>query len=96
MTHTQGEPEEHPHWFPMFVGTNDFYTTEILATVPEEYAALSNGALQNPGRDGRPQLDRTRSKRQMTAVVRVIVLVFTEKATQKRRYAPDEMDPPAG
>ncbi|MCB9522795.1 MAG: HEAT repeat domain-containing protein [Myxococcales bacterium] len=42
---TQGAMEDHHHWFPCFDAPEHLVTTEVRATVPEGWAALSNGAL---------------------------------------------------
>jgi len=42
---TQGELEGARYWFPCFDYPNERATTEIIVTVPDEFAALSNGAL---------------------------------------------------
>lgn len=40
---TQGAMEDHHHWFPCFDAPQHLVTTEVVATVPEPYVALSNG-----------------------------------------------------
>lgn len=40
---TQGAMEDHHHWFPCFDAPQHMVTSEVLATVPEPYRALSNG-----------------------------------------------------
>ncbi len=42
---TQGEDEDSRYWFPCYDYPNDRVTSEIIATVPETYTAVSNGAL---------------------------------------------------
>ncbi len=42
---TQGEPENHPHWFPSHDYPNERFTTEMICRVPEGMVALSNGRL---------------------------------------------------
>ena len=46
MVWTQSEPEYARYWFPCHDHPSDRFTSEILATVPEGYVVLSNGALQ--------------------------------------------------
>jgi aminopeptidase N len=41
---TQGAMEDHHHWFPCFDAPEHLVTTEVIATVPEGYLAVSNGA----------------------------------------------------
>lgn len=40
---TQGAMEDHHHWFPCFDAPQHMVTTEVIATVPARYVALSNG-----------------------------------------------------
>lgn len=42
---THGEAEESRCWFPCFDAPHDKATTEMIATVPKDFFALSNGAL---------------------------------------------------
>ena len=42
---THGEAEESRYWFPCFDAPHDKAVTEMLATVPRDFFALSNGAL---------------------------------------------------
>ncbi|WP_017325108.1 M1 family metallopeptidase [Synechococcus sp. PCC 7336] len=42
---TQGEDEDSRYWFPCFDYPGQLATTEILATVPDPYMAVSNGEL---------------------------------------------------
>ncbi|MCB9550002.1 MAG: M1 family metallopeptidase [Myxococcales bacterium] len=52
---TQGAMEDHHHWFPCFDAPEHVVTTEVIATVPAGYQALSNGvpvALDEPMTDG--------------------------------------------
>lgn len=48
---TQGEETENRHWFPCYDAPDDKATSEIIATVREEYSLLSNGALVNVTHD---------------------------------------------
>jgi aminopeptidase N len=43
--HTKGQPEFNSYWFPTHDFPNDRQTTEIIATVPAGYDAVSNGRL---------------------------------------------------
>ncbi len=49
---TQGAMEDHHHWFPCFDAPQHLVTTEVVATVPEGYRALSNGVPE--AEDGAP------------------------------------------
>ncbi len=42
---SQGEATTNRHWIPCFDHPGEFQTTEIVATVPDGYEAVSNGAL---------------------------------------------------
>ena len=55
MVWTQSEPEYARYWFPCHDHPSDRFTSEILATVPEDYLVLSNGSLKEkrPAGDGK-------------------------------------------
>ncbi len=42
---TQGEPQDHQHWFPSHDYPNEKFTTEVICHVPNDMVALSNGRL---------------------------------------------------
>jgi aminopeptidase N len=42
---TQGEDEDSRYWFPCYDYPNDRATSEVVATVPDNFIAISNGAL---------------------------------------------------
>jgi aminopeptidase N len=42
---SQGQDEDSRHWFPCFDTPNEKSTSELIATVPDTWFALSNGAL---------------------------------------------------
>ena len=42
---SQGETEYNHYWFPCFDHPNDFFTSEMIATVKRPYMAISNGRL---------------------------------------------------
>ena len=48
---TQGEDEDSRYWFPCYDYPNDRVTSEIIATVPETYTAISNGELLSNNAD---------------------------------------------
>ena len=50
---THGEAEESRYWFPCFDAPHDKATTEMIATVPKDFFALSNGALIETTEDKR-------------------------------------------
>src|SRR5208282_5563242 len=49
---TQGEDEDSRYWFPCYDYPNNRTTSEIVATVPEQFTAISNGALVGTSADG--------------------------------------------
>ncbi|NLS95901.1 MAG: DUF3458 domain-containing protein [Planctomycetaceae bacterium] len=55
MVWTQSEPEYARYWFPCHDHPSDRFTSEILATVPQDYLVLSNGVLKEkkPAGDGK-------------------------------------------
>jgi aminopeptidase N len=55
---TQGEDMDNRHWFPCYDFPDDKATSEVIATVREEYTVLSNGELVTERHD--PEL-RTRT-----------------------------------
>jgi aminopeptidase N len=57
---TQGAMEDHHHWFPCFDAPQHLVTTEVIATVPEEFVALANGEPVPPGPDDEPAPPGTR------------------------------------
>lgn len=48
---TQGEPEDHQHWFPSHDYPNEKFTTEMICHVPDGMEALSNGHLVSQKKD---------------------------------------------
>jgi aminopeptidase N len=42
---TQGEDEDSRYWFPCYDYPNDRVTSEVIATVPDTFTAVSNGSL---------------------------------------------------
>jgi aminopeptidase N len=50
---TQGQDEDARYWFPCFDYPNDKATTEVVATVPSRFTAVSNGALVSRKEDAR-------------------------------------------
>jgi aminopeptidase N len=55
---TQGEDEDSRYWFPCYDYPNQRATSEVIATVPENFIAVSNGALVSSSADAR---SRTRT-----------------------------------
>ncbi len=55
---TQGEDEDSRYWFPCYDYPNNRTTSEVIATVPEKFIAVSNGALVAETHD---QAARTRT-----------------------------------
>ncbi len=52
MIWTQSEPEYARYWFPCFDSPTDRITSEILATVPDDFLVLSNGSLKEKKDNG--------------------------------------------
>ncbi|GBC68776.1 Aminopeptidase N [archaeon HR01] len=50
--YSQGEPEYHRHWMPIYDYPNMKFTTELLARAPKEYTVVSNGDLVDVRDDG--------------------------------------------
>ncbi len=48
---TQGEDEDSRYWFPCYDYPNDRVTSEVIATVPAKFTAVSNGALLSTASD---------------------------------------------
>lgn len=44
---TQGQDDLHHHWIPMYDRPDDLTTSEVIATVPAGWKALSNGQMQS-------------------------------------------------
>ncbi|MEM4404923.1 MAG: M1 family metallopeptidase, partial [Nitrososphaerota archaeon] len=45
MVYSQGEPEYHRRWMPIYDYPNMKFTTELIATVPKDFTVVSNGDL---------------------------------------------------
>lgn len=43
---SQGEPELHHHWFPIYDRPGDKLTSELIVTIDSTYTVVSNGALE--------------------------------------------------
>lgn len=52
MAWTQGQDEDSRHWFPCVDAPHDKATSEVIATVPAAWFALSNGVLVDDHRHG--------------------------------------------
>ena len=52
MAWTQGQDEDSRHWFPCVDAPHDKATSEVIATVPAAWFALSNGVLVDDRRHG--------------------------------------------
>ncbi len=50
---TQGQPEDAPYWFPCFDYPGEKFTSEVIASVPFGWFALSNGRLESRSDDRR-------------------------------------------
>lgn len=75
---SQGEDEDNRHWFPCYDYPNDKATSEVLATVPEKYFALSNGKLLATRRDTRRRTKTYHYFQSIPHVSYLITLVIGE------------------
>lgn len=55
MVWSQGEADQNSYWIPMYDYPNERASTEIVATVPEGFSAVSNGKLISRGPGKKPQ-----------------------------------------
>lgn len=49
---TQGQPEEHRHWFPGYDFPNERFTSEVICRVPKGMTVVSNGKLIKESEEG--------------------------------------------
>lgn len=84
---TQGAMEDHHHWFPCFDAPEHMVTTEVIATVPAGYQAVSNGvpcdATEAP--DG---WDRFHWRHETPHALYLLTLVVDELAEVRDERAP--------
>ncbi|MBC7772043.1 MAG: hypothetical protein H7210_06085, partial [Pyrinomonadaceae bacterium] len=78
MFHSQGQPETNHLWFPCHDFPNERLTTEIIATVPKGYEALSNGHIVEVKKfsDGRTRFHWLQDKTHTNYLVSLIVGKF--------------------
>lgn len=55
---SQGQPESNQRWIPLYDYPNERASSEMIAIVPEGFAALSNGVLASKGPGPRPGVVR--------------------------------------
>ncbi len=73
---SQGQDEDNRYWFPTFDYPNQKATTEMIATVPPEFTAVSNGALVS--REEQPSGTRFHYRLGMPHVTYLITLVVAK------------------
>lgn len=78
MFHSQGQPETNHLWFPCHDFPNERLTTEVIATVPKGYEALSNGHIVEVKKfsDGRTRFHWLQDKVHTNYLVSLIVSKF--------------------
>ncbi|MBX3359532.1 MAG: M1 family metallopeptidase [Phycisphaeraceae bacterium] len=78
MCHTQGQPESNHLWLPIHDFPNARMTSEIVATVPGGFRAVSNGRLVSIGRhtDGRSTFHWLQDKPHASYLITLIVGKF--------------------
>ena len=83
---TQGEPEDHQHWFPSHDYPNEKFSTEVICHAPEGMTALSNGRLidESPGDDGRVRYHWLQEQPHVNYLVSLIVGYFAKEEDQYR------------
>lgn len=78
---TQGQDEDSRHWFPCHDFPNELATSEVIVTVPEHLAVISNGLLSSvepgPGR-GRRRTRTFRWRQDVPHVAYLLSLVVGE------------------
>jgi len=74
MAWTHSEPIAARYWFPSFDSPNDRITSEVLATVPEDFVVVSNGKLKSKEKasDGRRTWHFVQEKSHVTYLVSVV------------------------
>lgn len=82
---TQGEDMDNHFWFPCHDFPNDVATSEVIATVRESYAALSNGRLAGITHDKKRKTKTFHWKQESPHVSYLIMLAAGEYAILKDR-----------
>jgi aminopeptidase N len=72
---TQGQDEDSRHWFPCFDYPNQKCTTEVLATVPSDMVAISNGKLVGRTRNARRKTTTWHWRQSLAHVSYLVTLV---------------------
>lgn len=81
---TQGEAEDHQHWFPSHDYPNEKFSTEVVCHAPEGMIALSNGRLvsETPSDSGRTTYHWLQKKPHVNYLVSLIVGRFAKEEDQ--------------
>ncbi len=74
--HTQGETETSRYWFPCLDYPGDRLTTEVVAAVPRDFFALSNGELMEVTQDNKNRRAIYHWKQQIPQVFYLVTLVI--------------------
>jgi len=82
---TQGEDEDSRYWFPCYDYPNNRTTSEVIATVPEKFTAISNGALLGSSLDGAAKTRTFHWRHDVPHSAYLITLAAGEFATIKDR-----------
>ncbi len=80
-----GQPENSRYWFPCYDHPDDFATTEVVATVDDNFLAISNGKLLSSKRNGRTRTFHW--KIDQPHAIYLMSIVVGEYAALKSSYA---------
>lgn len=83
---SQGQDEDSRHWFPCFDYPNERATSELIATVPSKYFALSNGKLIHMREDASKGVKTYHWKQSIPHVSYLITLVVGEYVELKEAF----------
>ena len=83
---TQGQDQDSRHWFPCFDYPNQKSTTEVIVTVPDTMAALSNGRLVRRTADRRARTATYHWRQGIRHVSYLVTLVAGEYETIDYRW----------
>lgn len=85
---TQGEPEDHRHWFPGYDYPNERFTSEVLCRVPRGMTVISNGRLIKQDQEGDLTLFHWSQEQEHVNYLVSIVGGFFEKLESKHGELP--------
>jgi aminopeptidase N len=81
---TQGQDEDARYWFPCYDYPNQKATTEVIASVPKGWFALSNGSLLNRRDDGNQTIFHW--KQEIPHVTYLVTLAAGEYSALEEKY----------